>query len=222
MKNVWNKWKSSLVHGDRGTLLVRAMAAGLVLSTLFYLMPFFFSCDAISQDILRLHVIANSDSEADQSLKYQVRDAVLTEAANWYGDAQSFAQADAAVQKNLPAIAAAAKAVVAENQGKQTVKAEVVDMYFTTRDYEGFSLPAGKYRTLRITLGEGKGKNWWCMVYPALCLPAAEKQEADAEILQQLPESEREIIANPAEYRVEFKIVEWYEALKKMFDPAAE
>lgn len=218
MKNQWKQWKQKISRAGRGELLLRAVAAGFVLSVLFYLLPFVFSCDAISQEVLRLHVIANSDSDADQTLKYQVRDAVLTEAAKWYGDAQSFEEANTAVCTHLQSIAAAAQKVVAENGGSQKVCAEVTDMYFNTRDYDTFSLPAGKYRTLRITLGKGEGKNWWCMVYPALCLPAAEKQETDADILQRLPHNESEIIANPGEYQVQFKIVEWYEALKKMFD----
>lgn len=205
-------------RSGRGGLLLRAMAAGLVLSMVFYALPFFFSCDAISREVLRLHVLANSDTEADQALKLKVRDAVLTEAAKWYGDAKTFEEANTAVCTHLQSIQAAAQAAVAANGSAQQVAAEVTDVYFTTRDYADFSLPAGKYRTLRITLGAGKGKNWWCMVYPALCLPAAEKQEENSDILKRMPEQESKIIENPGEYRVEFKVVEWYQELVKLFD----
>jgi len=86
-------------------------------------------------------------------------------------------------------------------------------MFFPARDYETFSLPAGTYRTLRVTIGEGKGRNWWCVVFPALCLPAASEAE---DVLSALPESQRDIVEHPQKYQVEFKLVEWYERLRAM------
>ena len=89
--------------------------------------------------------------------------------------------------------------------------AQVTEMYFPTRDYESFRLPAGRYRTLRVTLGEGAGKNWWCVVFPALCLPAAQDRE---DVLALLPQQEQDIVSHPAEYQVEFKLVELFEELR--------
>ena len=74
-------------------------------------------------------------------------------------------------------------------------------------------MPAGTYRTLRVTIGKGEGKNWWCVVFPALCLPAAENRE---DVLAQLPESQRDVVENPEKYQVKFKVAEWYEYLRSL------
>ena len=102
--------------------------------------------------------------------------------------------------------------------GTQTViplaygaKAEVCEMYFPTRTYEQYKLPAGKYRTLRITLGEAEGKNWWCVVFPALCVPGASD-------LHSLPEGAGTVISQPEKFEVKFKAAELFNQLLKLFD----
>lgn len=211
--------KTILAKIDRKDLL-KAMAAGFILTVVFSMIPFFAACDNISNDVLRLHVLANSDSEEDQQLKLSVRDAVLEESSRWYQDAEDFEAANSAVCTHIGSIQKAAKEAVRRAGRDDDVQVQVTDMYFTTRDYEDFSLPAGKYRTLRVTIGEGDGKNWWCIVYPSLCLPAAgDGEDTDgSDPMAALPESEEEIITNPGEYQVRFKIVEWYEAVKSFFD----
>jgi len=211
--------QSILGRMDRKNVL-RAVAAGFILTVVFSMMPFFAACENISNDVLRLHVLANSDSEQDQQLKLSVRDAVLEESAKWYRKAEDFEAANSAVCTHIGSIQKAAQDVVRQAGRDDDVTVQVTDMYFTTRDYEDFSLPAGKYRTLRVTIGEGEGKNWWCIVYPSLCLPAA-GDNADPKSngpLTALPETEEEIISNPGEYQVRFKVVEWYEAVKSLFD----
>lgn len=200
--------------------IFRALAAGFILAVVFSLIPFFAACENISNDVLRLHVLANSDSPEDQQLKLSVRDAVLEESAKWYQEAEDFEEANSAVCTHIGSIQKAAEAVIQQAGRDDDVTVQVTDMYFTTRDYESFSLPAGKYRTLRVTIGEGEGKNWWCIVYPFLCLPVAE-ENADPDSgdpLAALPETEGDIISNPGEYQVRFKIVEWYEAAQSFFD----
>lgn len=195
---------------------LRAMACGFILAAVAGFFPFAASCGSLPENVVRLHVVANSDSRRDQAVKLKVRDAVLAEAAKWYGDAATMEEASAALCVHLEAIQAAADRVLLENGCPATAKVQVTDLYFPTRDYEDFSLPAGKYRTLRVTIGEGRGKNWWCVVFPALCLPAAEENRSD--VLAALPESEREVVENPQKYRVKFKAVELYEELRKWFD----
>jgi len=196
--------------------VLRAMACGFILAATAGFFPFAASCGSLPENVMRLHVVANSDSRRDQAVKLKVRDAVLEEAAKWYGDAGTMEEASAALCVHLEAIRAAADRVLLENGFSETAKVQVTDLYFPTRDYEDFSLPAGKYRTLRVTIGEGKGKNWWCVVFPALCLPAAEESRSD--VLAALPASERDVVENPQKYRVKFKAVELYEELRKWFD----
>ncbi len=163
----------------------------------------------LPENILRLHVVANSDSEGDQALKLLVRDAVLTEAARWCREADDLYSANAAICTHLEGIANAARRTVEENGFTDTVTASVTDEFFTTRKYEGFTLPAGRYRTLRVVIGEGEGHNWWCVVFPALCLPAA----GDEDVMALLPEEQRGLVEDNG-VQVRFKFIEVYEEIK--------
>lgn len=200
--------------------LIKSLACGLILTLLCGMFPFAASCAEITQDVMRLHVIANSDSPEDQAVKLKVRDAVLKESEKWYRGAETMEEANSLICTHLQSIREAAQRALEENGSPDTAKAVVTEMYFTTRDYGEFSLPAGKYRTLRVTIGEGKGKNWWCIVFPSLCLPASEGANGGSrdDLLAELPENEREIIGNPGQYQIKFKAVEWLEGLKSLFD----
>ena len=172
----WGIWRF-FQEKSSGKDLLRVLTAGLVLTAVFYLFPFFASCDQLSREIIRLHVVANSDSPMDQALKYQIRDAVLLASAEWYQGASDIQEAEQALQLHLKEIEQVAQSVATASGSKDSVQVQMTDMYFETRDYETFSLPAGNYRSLRVVIGEGAGKNWWCMVYPALCIPAAQGAE---------------------------------------------
>ena len=143
------------------TLLLRAMACGLILTVLLNLAGFSAQCAALEENIVRLHVIANSNDEADQAVKLRVRDAVLREAEQWYGDAEDFDTAVTALCTHLESLEAAANSVLKAENFPYCAKAEICEMYFPTRTYESFKLPAGRYRTLRISLGKAEGKNWY-------------------------------------------------------------
>lgn len=198
--------------------LYRAIICGFFLASSASLFPFAAASAQLPENIVRLHVVANSNSGEDQAVKLLVRDAVLEEASRWYQEASSMEEASAALCVHLESIGSAAQAVLREQGFSYSARAELTEMYFPTRSYETFTLPAGTYRTLRITLGEGEGKNWWCVVFPALCLPAAQERGDDAFAL--LPGAEREIVQNPKSYRVKFKAVEWYEELKRWLESA--
>ena len=129
----------------------------------------------LARKTVRLHVIANSNDEADQAVKLRVRDAVLREAEQWYGDAEDFDTAVTVLCTHLESLEAAANSVLKAENLPYCAKAEICEMYFPTRTYESFKLPAGRYRTLRISLGRAEGKNWWCVVFPALCMPCMMK-----------------------------------------------
>lgn len=196
--------------------LIRSAFCGFALSVVAAVFPFTASCETLPENIVRLHVVANSNSPADQAVKLKVRDAVLAESAKYYTAADTMQQAVTAICVHLQSIEAAANKALRENGFAQTAAVQVIDCYFPTRDYKAFSLPAGKYRTLRVTIGAGKGKNWWCVVFPALCLPAAESPSTD--VLSALTDSERTVISNPKRYEIKFKAVEIYEQLKNWLD----
>lgn len=134
----------------------------------------------LADSVIRFHVIANSDSEEDQALKLAVRDRVLERAEGLYPEGATLAEAQRALEGNLSTLAAAGRAVVEERGYDYPVSATLEDCWFPTKEYEGFSLPAGTYTALRVTVGEGKGRNWWCVAFPPLCLGAASETVDEA------------------------------------------
>ena len=127
----------------------------------------------LADSVIRFHVIANSDSAEDQALKLAVRDRVLARAEELCPRNATLAQAQEALEGNLNLLAAAGREVVEERGYDFPVAASLEDCWFPTKEYEGFALPAGNYTALRLTIGEGRGQNWWCVAFPPLCLGAA-------------------------------------------------
>ncbi len=128
---------------------------------------------ALGDNLIRLHVVAASDSEEDQQVKLQVRDAVVAYVDEAMTHVMTVDEAKAWLRKNLPAIQQAANAVLQKLGFAYEAEVTLAQEVFPKRDYTTFSLPSGVYESLRITLGEGQGHNWWCVVFPTLCLPAA-------------------------------------------------
>lgn len=172
------------------------------------------ACDDLRTNVLRLHIIANSDSEADQALKLEVRDRILEQTSDIFDGKTSVAEAERAVGMNLERFEETARGVIKENGFAYSAEAYVGNSYFETREYDDFTLPAGNYRSLIIRLGKGEGHNWWCVVFPAVCVPAA----ADAELSDSTSETSAEIAEHPQKYVMKFKAVEIYEKIKKFFE----
>ncbi|MDD2954739.1 MAG: stage II sporulation protein R [Oscillospiraceae bacterium] len=170
-------------------------------------------CRDIRQDTLRLHILANSDSDFDQGVKLAVRDAILEDAAELFSGVSCRAAMERQAQEKLPEIEAAARAALKKLGVETPVKAQVVTMFFDTRVYGEALLPAGRYRAVRVTLGKGQGKNWWCVLFPPLCLPAAgakpPSEESEKVQKELLPEGER------PRYRMRLAVVEWAEELRE-------
>ena len=198
-------------HTRKRRLLGRALVCGFVLAALCSFFPFAAACGQLPRDVVRLHVVANSNGAEDQAVKLLVRDAVLEEAARWYQGAGSMEEASSQLCTHLQSIAGAARQVLGEQGMGYSATAQMTEMYFPTRDYGDFRLPAGRYRPLRVTLGEGAGKNWWCVVFPSLCLPAATQEEA----LLTLPEGERQVVEGGQDVQVKLKAVELWESLRE-------
>ncbi len=195
--------------------MLSALAIGLILSVVIGIFTGFErECEGIRESVLRLHILANSDDDCDQALKLAVRDAVLKEAGDLFYNVNSLSDAKLAATGNLKRIEQIANDEIKRNGFDYTAKAQVVNMFFNTRVYENFTLPAGRYDAVRITIGKAKGHNWWCVIYPALCLGAADE---DNEIETVLTDKQADIVENPQSYRLRFKTVEIVEKIKDFF-----
>ena len=125
---------------------------------------------ALEENFLRLHVVGASDSKEDQDVKLLVRDAVLASLEEGLDDLTDPAAAYDYVARMLPKVKAAADRCLQEAGFSDTVQVSLTEEAFPTREYDTFSLPAGVYQALRVVIGEGEGKNWWCVVFPQLCV----------------------------------------------------
>ena len=170
----------------------------------------------LSDKVLRLHVLANSDSEADQALKRKVRDSVLETASAILADCPDRETAEQRLSAALPEIEDAARARIAAEGETQTVTAELRPTVFPTREYEDFTLPAGEYLALRGVLGEGEGHNWWCVVFPPLCAETTSSLSQTA-MAAGLTEEEVALITESDGYQLKFKAVELWEKLMAYF-----
>lgn len=150
-----------------------AVLMGLIFTAVMSFARFDAACEDLRQNVLRLHIIANSNSEADQAVKLLVRDRILEETADIFSGAEGLNQAEKRAAENLWNIAECAEETLKANGFGYGAAAEIGNSYFETREYESFTLPAGNYRSLIIRLGKAEGKNWWCVVFPAVCIPAA-------------------------------------------------
>lgn len=171
--------------------------------------------DRLSGKVVRLHVLANSDSEEDQALKLLVRDRVLERAAAILEEAGDRQEAEALLRRAIPELEAAAAREIAAEGYDYSVTAELVEAAFPTKEYQGFTLPAGRYLALRIVIGQGAGQNWWCVVFPPLCVSA----DVPAAALQAgFTEEEVSLITEEdGGYVLKLKAVEWWNALREQF-----
>lgn len=169
----------------------------------------------ITDTVFRLHILANSDSEADQSLKLKVRDAVLEETAYIFEGKSSAEESAESAESCLDEIKSTAERVIRENGYDYSVKCEVTDMDFDTRVYDSITMPAGHYKALRITIGEAAGKNWWCVMFPPLCLPAVTNIDEELEKCGGVFTAEElDMLQNPENYECRFYFLELLEKLK--------
>ena len=164
----------------------------------------------IYDDVLRLHVIAESDSAEDQELKLRVRDAVLDCVSGAVAECTSFEEANAAVGAMCTDIQTAAEACVRENGADCRVTVQLSPEKYPRRDYGSACLPAGVYQSLRVTLGEGTGKNWWCILFPTVCIRfAGDTADEDACIPAGFtPEEYRIITGDSGRWKIRFRILE--------------
>ena len=171
----------------------------------------------LSENLIRLHVVANSDSEEDQALKLSVRDGILEELEEILKGCNDKVEAEALISRNIDALTQAASEAIFEKGEYFTVTASITEEVFPMVEYDTFTLPAGEYSSLRAVIGEGRGQNWWCVVFPPLCLSIAEDTLSYEEM--GLSDETFSIISEESGgYVVKFKLLEWISQIKLWFD----
>ena len=171
-------------------------------------------CQSIRQGILRLHVIAASDSDADQKIKLELRDALLTKGAEIFLQSATKEQAQQKLSEGLSLLQKETDRFLKEKDYPHKATVTLEESYFPTRQYENFTLPAGRYDALKVVIGSGEGQNWWCVMFPALCLPAAQGECEDFDGI--LTEKQQEIVKGE-KYKVRLWIVEKWQELNDFF-----
>ena len=167
----------------------------------------------IAEKTIRLHVVANSDSEEDQTQKLEVRDAVLGEVENLTKNCTSAGEAGRVLEKNLNRIRLAAQKV-----SPYDISVSLKEEAFDTRRYDTFTLPAGTYPSLRVQIGEARGHNWWCVVFPSLCTAATCSGVEEYAQAGGFDETETRLITGGEEtYCFRFKTLEWIQAFLDLF-----
>lgn len=174
--------------------------------------------DDLADKVVRLHVLANSDSEEDQALKLQVRDVVLERATELLEQSADRREAEGLLRGNLLELERIAAEEIKARGYDYPVAVELTDAEFPTRAYDGFTLPAGEYLALRVIIGEGGGRNWWCVVFPPLCTAAAADVPASA-LAAGFSEEEIGLITEENQgYVLKFKAVEWWERIRESWE----
>ena len=185
-----------------------AMIIGLILALLTSKLGVFAqNCELLRENTLRLHVIAHSDLPQDQEIKLLVRDAVLAGTGDIFTHAHGKTDAAGSAKENLPQIQALAQRELDRHPGGYQASASLVRMPFDTTVYGGFTMPAGEYDAVRVTIGSGSGKNWWCVLFPPLCVAPAGKIQGEFDI------GDAQLISSQPEYIPAFAVVELIQKL---------
>lgn len=169
----------------------------------------------LSEKLIRLHVVANSDSDEDQTLKLAVRDRILEDVAELLEGVTDRDEAVQLIDAQMETVVNGARDIVISQGYTYQVTADVTVEEFPSRDYDTFSLPAGKYTSLRVIIGAGNGHNWWCVIFPPLCLSTATDFANNPGELTE--EQIKLITSDEPAYILKFKSVELFEKLRQIF-----
>jgi stage II sporulation protein R len=171
----------------------------------------------IRESILRLHILANSDSESDQKMKYEIRDKILEFGGEYFYETDfslTKQEAKNTVSLNLNAIKEISEEIVNQYGKNYKIEVSIENKYFNTRQYDNITLPAGKYDSLVVRIGEAEGQNWWCVMFPPMCVPAAEGEQ---ELSNVLDDGQLRIVTEDVTYNIKFAVVEAVEELYNNF-----
>ena len=210
------KYKAFNERKDKILLSVTAIAISIYMA--FSCTYFTASAGTVKEDVVRLHILANSNSEIDQEVKLKVRDALLETNASILSDSVTKENAKEHFESSKDILLKTAKKTLKENGFNYNVKITLQEEYFNTRTYGNLTFPAGQYTALKIVLGEGEGKIWWCVMFPPLCVPTADGLETNETTADYLTKSGEKIVNGGEKYIVKFKFLEIYEELRDKFN----
>lgn len=171
----------------------------------------------LQDHIVRLHVVANSDSEEDQEIKLIVKDAVAATVQEIQSGLMGKNEVLSALRESLPLVESVANNTLASLGVTDRVMVTLEKEEFDTRVYDTFTLPAGVYDALRVVIGDGEGKNWWCVAFPSLCIPASSKDFSTTAIGAGFSQSITNTISNPKQYQVRFFLLDCIGKLENLF-----
>ena len=164
----------------------------------------------LANKTIRLHVVANSDSAEDQAQKLRVRDGIVEAVSRLTADCNTAQEAEAVLSAHLSELTQTAQQVLRQEGSDYSAEALLTVEFFSTRNYDSFDLPAGKYPALRVNIGAAEGKNWWCVVFPSLCTAATgEAMEQAAQVGGYDDGEYRLITGGEQRYTLRFKLLEW-------------
>lgn len=168
--------------------------------------------ESVRSEVVRLHILANSDSDEDQAVKLLVRDALLRESEALAGEYTSVEEAEEYFRENKEELTEIANKVLKENGFDYTATVTLTEEYYETRQYGELTFPAGIYTSLRVILGKGEGHNWWCVMFPNLCISVAGDIKTRKKGTDNMSQNSKKVVEE--KYEVKFKVVEIYEGLR--------
>ena len=186
---------------------------GLICAIMLSFARFDTRCDELRTSVLRLHILANSDTYEDQQLKLKVRDKILSVTGERLNNAQNLDEAIKIARSDLNIITDAAKEEIIAEGYDYSVTANIEKNFFENRDYGDFTLPAGVYNSLTVRIGNAQGHNWWCVVFPGVCLPAAKKTTLKGAVSGE----SAKVAFGADKYKICFKTVEIYQKIRHKF-----
>ncbi len=197
--------------------MLKCLLALALVAAAFYMVSVVRDKQLLEEQVLRLHVVGASDAQEDQELKLQVRDAVLQAVQEAVSQAPDKDAAEDAVEELLPQLKEAADQVLIQAGSTDRATVRLSQEEFPKREYDTFTLPAGVYDSLRVTIGEGSGRNWWCVVFPGLCVPAASQQVEDVATGAGFSQSLSGAITGQEGYEIRFWILDWLGRVENFF-----
>ena len=197
--------------------LIKLILFGVLICSLLGFGDLLKDKNLLQDNLIRLHVVANSDSDQDQQIKLQVKDAVVNYLQPIMENFTTKESAMAYVKENLASLQEVANRALDTLGISDRATVTFQPESFLTRVYETFSLPAGVYDALRIEIGDGEGENWWCVVFPSLCLPVTGDGFADTAVASGFSETLTNTLSTQGGYRLRFFFLDCLGRLENLF-----
>lgn len=196
---------------------IRRIMVLLMIGTVLFGWSLYTDKKQLSDQVIRLHVVGASDSDNDQRVKLLVRDAVLSVVEDCMENADDKSEASNALESKLELLETTANAVLEQEGVEERATVTLLKEEFPSRAYDTFTLPAGVYDSLRVTIGSGEGRNWWCVVFPRLCVDAAVSEVEDVAAGAGFSDSLGGAITGKQEYQLRFFLLDWMGRVENFF-----